>query len=163
MAVQDYQVLIEKHAYAFAVPVPWIKAIMQQESSGRANAYRAEPRINDASYGLMQLLTRTARALGWAGNDPAELYDPDTNIRLGTKLISQLRAQYGDDIHRVYSAYNSGKPDTYLTNAQVATNVDRVVAYLTQFLEHEPVIVSAGAGGVLVLAVLLFLWTKKTH
>lgn len=160
MAVNSYQALISKHAAAFGLPEAWIKAVMQQESSGIPNAYRAEPRINDASYGLMQLLYRTAKGLGYTG-EPDGLYDPDTNIFLGAKLLAQLRTQYGDDLRRVYSAYNSGKPDTYLTNQQVASNVEKVIGYLTQFLKTEPLIASAGAGGILLIALLLWMWAKR--
>lgn len=163
MAVNDYQSLIDKYSVQYGVPVAWIKGIMMQESSGNPNAFRAEPRINDASYGLMQLLGRTARGLGWTGSDPRELYDPELNISLGVKYISQLRRSWGDDLRRVYSAYNSGKPDNYLTNPSVATNVNRVVNYVAQFLESEPLVVSAGGGGVLIIALLLWMWAKRTH
>lgn len=160
MAVEDYDALIRKHAAGFGLPVAWIKAVMQQESSGRPDAYRAEPQINDASYGLMQLLYRTAKGLGYEGS-PEGLYDPETNIFLGSKLLADLRSRYGDDLRRVYSAYNSGKPDLYLTNSQVASNVNRVIGYLAEFLKKEPFIVATGGGAVLLIAVLLYLWAKR--
>lgn len=120
---------VARYAAEFRVPVAWVYAVIMTESSGRDNAYRAEPQIGDASYGLMQLLLRTARGLGYEG-PPAGLFDVETNVRLGTTLLGQLRARHGDDFDRVYSAYNSGSPTRYLTNAQVATHVSRAREWL---------------------------------
>lgn len=116
-------------ATLYNVPASWVRAVIMTESSGDPNAYRAEPQINDGSYGLMQLLLRTARGLGYAGTT-AGLYDPATNIDLGTKLLRDLRRSYGTNFERVYSAYNSGNPDRYRTSTQVAANVARAVTWL---------------------------------
>lgn len=152
--------IVRANAVTWNVPESWIKAWIQTESSGRPNAYRAEPKIGDASYGLMQLLTQTARGLGYGG-PPEGLYDPATNIFYGTKLISQLRSSYGDDVRRVYSAYNSGRPDLYLTSTQVSTNVSRLVHNLEQFIQEEPLIVASGGAGVLLIGILLLFWAGK--
>jgi len=117
---------------AYNVPVAWIQAVIQTESSWNRLAYRAEPAIHDASYGLMQLLYSTAQGLGYTG--PVQgLYDPATNIDLGAKLLGQLRQSYGEDFRRVYSAYNSGKPDLWQTSEQVASNVARALAALISY------------------------------
>ncbi len=59
-----------------------VMGVIATESSYRVMAYRAEPQINDASYGLMQVLYSTARDRGYDG-PPEGLYDPLTNIRIG--------------------------------------------------------------------------------
>lgn len=59
-----------------------VLAVIQVESEFRPNAYRAEPQINDASYGLMQVLGSTAADRGYDG-PPEGLFDPETNIRIG--------------------------------------------------------------------------------
>ena len=59
-----------------------VLAVIQIESSFRANAYRAEPQIGDASYGLMQILSSTAADRGYDG-PPEGLFDPETNLRYG--------------------------------------------------------------------------------
>lgn len=152
--------LIAAAASKYLVPIPWIQAWIQTESSFNPQAYRAEPQIQDASYGLMQLLYRTAQGLGYDG-EPAGLFDPSVNIDLGTKLIAQLRAAYGDDVQRVYSAYNSGKPDAYLTSSQVAANVNRLLGNLERFVSNNPVIASTGVlAPVLVMLMLLF-WKQR--
>jgi soluble lytic murein transglycosylase-like protein len=155
--LEQFQTSISTYARQFVVPEAWIKAVILQESSGNPKAYRAEPRINDASYGLMQLLYRTAKGLGYTGAAEG-LYDPDLNIQLGTKLLGQLRRQYGDNFERVYSAYNSGSPDKYLTSSQVADHVGKAVAWLTRVIEAEPLVATSGAIGVLILLILLWHW-----
>jgi soluble lytic murein transglycosylase-like protein len=155
---------IAASAQLYNVPETWVRAVIDTESSWRPMAYRAEPQISDASYGLMQLLTRTAKGLGYTGA-PEGLYDPATNIDLGTKLLGQLRRSYGDDFRRVYSAYNSGKPDTWLTSTQVAANVTRALGNLEKWLNTEVSALTASPAGsgvaVLIAFVLLWAWGGK--
>lgn len=154
--------LINAASVKYGVPVPWIQAVIQTESSWNPQAYRAEPQIGDASYGLMQLLYRTAQGLGFAG--PADkLFDPAINIDLGTKLLSQLRARWGDDFRAIYSAYNSGSPTKWQTSSEVAANVARAMAALEEWAARA---VNALAGSptiaLLVVGVLLWAWGKKS-
>lgn len=65
-----------------------VMAFIEIESSFDPKAYRAEPRLRDGSYGLMQLLGSTARGLGFAGDLDA-LFDPEENIPLGMKDLRQ--------------------------------------------------------------------------
>jgi soluble lytic murein transglycosylase-like protein len=125
----DFDDLIWQASQDWDVPFVWIKAVIGTESDFNPNAYRAEPKINDASRGLMQLLYRTAKGLGYTG-DPDGLYDPFTNIQLGAKFLADLRDTSGDDFKAVYSAYNSGNPRNYLTNPDVAAHVNRAQSYL---------------------------------
>ncbi len=154
----------------YDVPFTWLKAIAGAESDWRPDAYRYEAGINDASYGLMQILYRTAYALGYRG-DPSGLYDPQTNINLGAKLIQENIQRFGSSFEKVYSAYNSGSPTKYLTNADVASHVDRARRYLAE-VEQSTVVVegdsgpsggAGAAGGVilaLVIGVAVFLATR---
>lgn len=155
-----YDDLIEEAANTYRVPFAWVKAVIGTESGFDPKAYRAEPAISDASYGLMQILYSTARSLGYSGT-PEGLFDPRTNIMLGTKYIAQLIERWGMDFKRVYSAYNSGNPDKYLTSAQVARNVNRAVEWLNLVMG----VTGPGAGGAGALAVVLaaglyYLWTR---
>jgi len=131
MSVTDvYDDLILQASVTYNVPFHWIKAIIGAESNFNPNAYRTEPKINDASYGLMQILYSTAVSLGYTG-PPEGLFDPMTNIGLGTKYLAQLIKHYGSSsFERIYSAYNSGSPDKYLTNSEVAQHVRNAVAWL---------------------------------
>lgn len=155
---------IATSAQLYNVPETWVRAVIETESSWKPMAYRAEPQINDASYGLMQLLMRTANGLGYSG-EPEGLYNPAINIDLGTKLLGQLRKSYGDDFRRVYSAYNSGKPDAWQTSTQVATNVSHALSNLAKWIDSGVATLTASPAGtgvaVLIAFVLLWAWGGK--
>jgi len=171
MIVSDkYDDMFYTASELYDVPFTWLKAIAGAESDWNPNAYSAEPQINDGSWGLMQLLYRTAYALGYRG-EPSGLYDPETNINLGAKLIAENISRFGKDFTRVYSAYNSGSPTAYQTNASVASHVDRAKRYLDAVNQVTVVVegdsdapVSPGTVGgtilALVIGVALFLATK---
>jgi soluble lytic murein transglycosylase-like protein len=158
--LERFQSFIAAAAQQYGVPEVWIKAVVMTESSGDPMAYREEPRLNDASYGLMQLLSSTARGLGYSG-PVAGLYDPATNINLGTKYLAQLRAAHGTNFQRIYSAYNSGSPDRYLSSSQVAANVERATGFLNEFLNESPALASSGLMGALLISGLAFYWLRK--
>jgi hypothetical protein len=107
-----------------AAPIPpeLIKAFIALESNFNPRATRAEPQLKpvatipglehggDASYGLMQVLYRTAWMLGYRGT-VSGLYDPATSIDLGTRyLADNIRAAkaHGYALDSAISAYNAG-------------------------------------------------------
>jgi soluble lytic murein transglycosylase-like protein len=92
-----------------------LKGMVAAESAFKPTAFRAEPQINDASRGLMQLLAGTARSLGYAGtlgNDTTHtggLYVPTTSLVLGAKLLAQNLSRARAPKHVIaLSAYNAG-------------------------------------------------------
>lgn len=110
---------VAQAASTYGVAVPLIKAVIAVESGFNPNAYRAEaprpslpptadfPNGGDASLGLMQLLVRTARTLGY--NGPMNgLYDPGINIGLGTRLLRDNLKRTGGNVSDAISAYNGG-------------------------------------------------------
>lgn len=106
----DFDEPVNTAGAAWDVEPALIKAIIGAESEFNPNAYRQEPRINDASYGLMQLLYNTAKGMGYTGSTSG-LFDSTTNIRLGTRYLADLiktadRRGYGVD--SAISAYNAG-------------------------------------------------------
>lgn len=166
MISDSYDSIIMINARNYAVPFEWIKAIIGAESDFDPRAYRAEPQIHDASYGLMQILGRTAAGLGFTG-PIEELYDPATNISLGTMLLSQLRDRWGDDFASVYSAYNSGSGTSYLSNSSVAAHVERAERYLADVIARTGQVISdypaeTGAGALILgLAALYFILRRR--
>lgn len=104
---EAFNELIEAAAQKYQVPPALVKGVIAQESAFRPEAYREEPRISDASRGLMQVLERTARGLGFKG-DPGLLFDPVVNIDLGTKLLAQNFRQARGNWDVALSAYNAG-------------------------------------------------------
>jgi len=150
----EYDNLIAEAASKYQVPFDWIKAVIGCESNFDAAAYRAEAAINDASYGLMQVLYGTAKNLGYQGL-PQGLLDPATNIDLGTKLLRQLIDRFGMMFEEIYSAYNSGAPRNYLTNPTVRAHVDNALSWLRkvqgQVASSAPLLFAL-AGALLLLA-----------
>ena len=62
--------------------------------------------------GLMQLMPVTANAVAQRYGFPAvgreELFDQETNIRLGVRYLGQLLEQYGGNLAHAVAAYNAG-------------------------------------------------------
>lgn len=104
---RSYDIAILNESQAQGVPAVLIKGVIGAESAFVSSATRGEPQIGDASYGLMQVLYRTAKALGYTG-EPGGLLDPATNIHYGTKLLAQNLARAGGDVDSAISAYNGG-------------------------------------------------------
>jgi soluble lytic murein transglycosylase-like protein len=90
-----------------------VLAFMIVESNLDPTAYRYESHINDASYGLMQVLYRTAQSVGYDG-PPAGLYEPLTGTRFGMRYIAYVRDYLAERLGRapswdeVASGYNGG-------------------------------------------------------
>ena len=106
----DFDSIVAEAGAAWSVDPTLIKAIIGAESGFDANAFRAEPQIGDASYGLMQMLYGTATTMGFTGST-VDLYDPTTNIRLGTRFLADLLKtadQRGYGVDSAISAYNAG-------------------------------------------------------
>jgi soluble lytic murein transglycosylase-like protein len=99
------------------VPADMIVVIASIESDFNPNAVRNEPRINDASTGLMQTLVSTAQWLwddmgyrGFPRPTAASLLDPATSIYFGGAYLSYLFGYKG--VFRseqfVVESYNGG-------------------------------------------------------
>jgi soluble lytic murein transglycosylase len=101
-----YQPLVEKYGAASGNPELFLYAIMRKESG-------FDP--HDVSYadarGLLQMIpptsTQVAASLG-ESFFPDQLYDPETNIRLGAQYIGQLYNKFGRELQLTAGAYNGG-------------------------------------------------------
>lgn len=160
--LSTYDPLINKAATAYNIPVAWIKAIIMTESSGKPDAYRDEPKLKTGSYGLGQFLPATAASLGYKG-DPKGLFDPAVNIDLIGKYLADLRIKYGDDVRRIYSAYNSGRPDLYKSSTQVGKHVQNFMGNLNMVMKEEPFILSMGLLGGLLVMIAIWYWSNSTR
>ena len=95
--------IIDKYAKMYRVDRELITAIMDHESAFDPSALNP----SDPSYGLMQIMVPTAKQFGYTGKDGSGLFDPETNISIGTQYIRSLMNQYSD-IRDVISGYNAG-------------------------------------------------------
>lgn len=97
-----YKSLIAKHARANGVPLRLAMAIVEAESTFRADARGAAGEI-----GLMQLMPRTARFIGYKGS-MKKLYNPDTNLRYGMKYLGKAHKLAGGSTCGTILKYNAG-------------------------------------------------------
>lgn len=130
--VQAASGALDKWSSAFGVPRDLAYAIAAQESQFKPTAYRYEPALNDASYGIMQVLYATAIGMGYTGA-PAGLFDTDTSARLGLTYLVGLYRRFGDWTLAV-SAYNGGYRNGAITNPSYVNNVtDKAAYFAAQF------------------------------
>ena len=81
-----------------------ILALMRQESL--FDPYAVSPA---AAYGLMQLLVPTASRVAGRPVERASLFEPATNVALGTRYLRQLLDRYDGDLAKALAAYNGGE------------------------------------------------------
>ncbi len=98
---------VEREAQANGLDPAWVFALIRAES-----AWQPDARSHANAWGLMQLLPGTAqtvaRQLGLPWNGTASLLEPETNIRLGTRYLSQQAARFGNSPWLASAAYNAG-------------------------------------------------------
>lgn len=94
----NYEALIVEHAEANALNPALVRAVIQAESAFNP---RAVSRVG--AMGLMQLMPDTARELGVL--DP---FDPEDNIRGGTKYLRSLLNRFDGNVELALAAYNAG-------------------------------------------------------
>jgi len=74
--------------------------------------FHARARSGPGAIGLCQLMPRTGTALGRRLYGPRfrtrQLYDPETNLRVASYLLSLLRERWGDQPAVLAAAYNAG-------------------------------------------------------
>jgi len=134
----QYDRIIWEAGKKHAVDPALIKAIVAAESNFNPKAHRNEPKINDASYGLMQTLLGTARWMGYTGPSDG-LYVPENSIEFGTRYLKHQLVRYNGQTRFAVAAYNSGTA-YQKENGQFSNQpyVDRVMRYYDQFkLERD--------------------------
>lgn len=100
----SYDELAVKYGKEFGVDPELVKAMINQESSGNANAVS-----NKGAAGLMQLMGATAdEVAGKLGIHGADRFDPAQNIRMGTYYIAEKLREFKGDPNLALAAYNAG-------------------------------------------------------
>lgn len=146
----DFDDIVTEAGRAWDVEPSLIKAVIGAESEFNPRAYRAEPKIGDASYGLMQILYGTARQIGFTG-ERTQLYDPVTNVRLGTRFLAdniRTALARGYRVDSAISAYNAGFSAVRSGDGKRVTNdfgspfinqtyVDKILE-LASYFRHAP-------------------------
>jgi len=98
VAAAPFAATVQRAAIYYQLPPDLIWAVIKVESNFRETAVsRAGAR------GLMQLMPRTAKAIGL--RDPL---DPEQNILGGAYYLRHLANRFGGDIYHTLAAYNAG-------------------------------------------------------
>ena len=99
---------IERDAQVAGIDPAWAYAIIRAES-----AWTTDARSGADAWGLMQLLPGTARQLAKvekvAFSGASALFDPDLNIRLGTRYLGNMADRYDGSPWLASAAYNAGQ------------------------------------------------------
>lgn len=147
MAATPYRGSIEFAAKKYGLDPDLVEAVVIQESSGRADAFRFEPgfyeqylkgkaeyagqirRRISSSYGLMQVMFTTAQQYGYP-YEPEMLFLPGTNLDYGCRHLAALFDWAKGDGVKALAAYNGGKGNwTAIRPQEYAHEVlDRVAA-----------------------------------
>lgn len=105
----SYDKMILQHSRAHGMDPSLIKAVMKAESN--FNPYAVS---HKGAQGLMQLMPGTAKLMNI--DNP---FDPDENIKGGTKYLKQLDDTFQGDLELVLAAYNAGPQKVIKHNMNV--------------------------------------------
>lgn len=101
---RPYRELVEKASQRYQIEPALIYAVMRQESLFDPYAVSVAN-----ARGLMQLIDSTAREVAKKeGIRLRNIYDPETNILLGSAYLRHLLDQWGGDVVRTLASYNAG-------------------------------------------------------
>ena len=126
----DYDVLIRRTARLHRLPPALVKAVIRAESN-----FDPAARSHKGAMGLMQLMPRTAEAMGV--DDP---WRAEENVRGGTRYLRSMVNRYGD-YRLALAAYNAGPRavDRYggvPPYQETQEYVRRVLAYYRKYDGH---------------------------
>ena len=94
-----FNAYIERAALDYDVDPALIHAIIRAES-----AYRPAVVSSQGAIGLMQVMPQTALRFG-----KIDLYDPEQNVRTGTRYLRILQQLFSHELNLVLAAYNAGE------------------------------------------------------
>ncbi len=127
----EFDAYIRGAAQRYQLPESLIRAVIHTESN-----YHVRSVSRAGAAGLMQLMPKTARALG-----VENVFDPRQNIYGGSRYLRLLANRYGGDMVLVLAAYNAGAgnvekhggvPPFAETRAYVRSVLRRFYAYERQ-------------------------------
>jgi len=99
--IEQWAAYISEAARRFGRPEAWVRAVMQAESRGVADATSPA-----GAMGLMQIMPETYAELRVRYGLGANVYDPHDNIIAGTAYMSEMTELFG--VPNFLAAYNAG-------------------------------------------------------
>ena len=104
---RKYKDIVEQACSIYNVDPNLVYAVIKQESKFNVNA-----KSHSGAKGLMQIMDATAkemaRSIDSIDNKTYDIYDPYTNILIGTKYISYLINHFDGNYYLAIVAYNAG-------------------------------------------------------
>ncbi len=97
-----YQDIVKPNAEQHNIDLAWAYGIMRRES-----AYAHDVKSSVGAMGLMQLMPKTAQALAPI-QQLKDVYQPELNVQLGTKLLGQLKKEFNGNLVLATASYNAG-------------------------------------------------------
>jgi len=97
-----YQDIVSAKAEQHDVSLAWAYGIMRRES-----AYAHDVKSSAGAMGLMQLMPKTAQSLAPI-QQLKDVYQPELNVHLGTKLLGQLKKEFNGNLVLATASYNAG-------------------------------------------------------
>jgi len=114
-----------------------ILALIRQES-----LFDAQARSPAFALGLMQLLpstaARVAKQVGLAAPSNEKLFEPETNLTLGTQYLKDLLLRYSNNWFKAIAAYNSGEAAVDRWVKEIVTDD------IEEFVERIPYVETRG-------------------
>ncbi|MFA5113319.1 MAG: transglycosylase SLT domain-containing protein [Candidatus Margulisiibacteriota bacterium] len=128
---------VAREANKFDIDPYLVLAVIREESRFNAKAVsRSKAR------GLMQIMARTgtgiAKKLELNGYRTAKLYEPSTNIKMGTFYLSDLIKRFQDNAYLALAGYNGG-PNRISRYVKSWYNGDLSSVDIDEFIESIPV------------------------
>ncbi|MBR5227306.1 MAG: lytic transglycosylase domain-containing protein [Clostridia bacterium] len=104
---RKFQDIVEHVTKQYNVDPNLVYAIIKQESD-----FKEDAKSRSGAIGLMQIMTTTAdevvQTISSIDKNYYNLYDPETNISVGVKYISELIRKFEGNIYLTIAAYNGG-------------------------------------------------------
>ncbi len=94
----EIEQMAAKYAAQNGLDPELVRGVIQQESHGDPKAESAV-----GAQGLMQLMPSTAA--GFGATNP---FDPEQNVRAGTRYLASLMREFNGDMDKTLAAYNAG-------------------------------------------------------
>jgi soluble lytic murein transglycosylase len=98
-----FESLIKRYSQQNDLDPYLILSLIREESFFKTDAVSTA-----RAYGLMQILLGTAKEVANKKIQRRDLFEPETNIRLGTKYLKHLINKYQGKTHLALAAYNAG-------------------------------------------------------
>ncbi len=117
----QYDSLINQYALANGLDPALVKAIMLTESNSNPTAISRK-----GAQGLMQIMPDTAQFV-----DLKNPFDPDENIRAGTRYLRLLQEMFKGDIELMLAAYNAG-PAKVIQHKMTVPPIGETINYVKQ-------------------------------